>query len=804
MAAPDPSTLTSADDIFSGSHTLPQIRAIHKSLHVAIDDKATRLRTQVGNSYRELLGTADTIVQMRGDNERVQEVLGGMGSRCGRTVVDAKAAGLAGFVRGQNKDKIEEAARVRLLDACVQVIGRVLKGGGGLEENVKTGDRLILAAKVLVLSRLLTKSLGSELLDPRLRRDVEASKKSLKSLRQRLNRGVDRILSIVTEDHDREDVVKALCAYSLTNSSGAKDVLRYFLYVRSEALEAALDADSAARDKPNDGVVKSLKLYTRTLLDVQAIVPAKLSQSLLALKKGALLSDSGLKQLHGLRLDTYKRWCGDEILYFTPFIRHDDLDGAQAREGLRNWAEKGGKVLLEGLKVALSRMTEFKTVMELRNNVLELWIRDGGRARGFDPSEMQDDLREVINARMLAVLESKVKKLHLVGSEVKATLETWKDGTTDQNQDLWDEDGYDVALSKGAAPFMEEVVSRLYGRNDAVSKASNCYKSWFHVIDDVKEVVNSLKGQRWDNDYDEVEDEETIEARQQALSRDDPAMLQRKLDTSLDAAFEELEKQLHDQWAERSEKSNNGTVAIYFLRVLREIRRQLPERPATAAFGLAMVHSLQETVVVSVLRKSLDYFTNNGLRDRTVISRPLWEGEPALPNQPSPSLFEFLRGLSMSMGEAGIDLWSPAAVKVMKAHLGQKLASTWREALDEVDSEELDGVEDKENDDEDDEEGKDKDQTDEKDEDKEADSEQDDSKGDLTDKGLDAKHELYTQWLFDVLYLRECLGHNQEGMESLAKSIGDKAEADEAALERLNKSAEAYWQRTNLLFGLLA
>lgn len=96
-SVPDPATLTSCADIFSGNHTLPQIRSIHKSLHVQIEEKAARLRTQVGGSYRELLGTADTIVQMRGDNSRVQDLLGNMGARCGRTVVSSKAAAI-GYV----------------------------------------------------------------------------------------------------------------------------------------------------------------------------------------------------------------------------------------------------------------------------------------------------------------------------------------------------------------------------------------------------------------------------------------------------------------------------------------------------------------------------------------------------------------------------------------------------------------------------------------------------------------------------------------------------------------------------------
>jgi hypothetical protein len=657
-----------------------------------------------------------------------------------------------------------------------------------LEDNVKKGDRLVLAAKVLVLSRLLLKNVGEELSDNSLRPDIETAKKSLGSLRRRLLRNVDKVLDVATEDSDRENVVKALCAYSLATSSGAKDVLRHFLHVRGEAVALTLEVDEASRGRRTEDVMQSLRLYTRTLLDVQAVVPARLSQALAALKSQPLLADPALKQLHGLRLDIYERWCGEEIQYFTPFIRHEDLDGRLARDMLSRWAAKGGEILLGGLKATLDGMTEFKSIMELRTSVLQLWIRDGGRARGFDPSEMQDELREAINARMLAVLESKVKKLHLVGSEVRATLDTWRDGVTDKNGRLWDEEGYEAALSQGAAPFVEEVVTRLYGRNDAVSKASNCYKSWFQVIDDVREVVESLRAQRWDNDFDEIEDEETIEARQQALSRDDPRKLQAKLDTALDQSFEELQGQLQRLWEARADDdASSGAVAMYFLRVLRDIRRQLPERPATASFGLGMVPSLHSKVAISVSKVPLQDFADVGLGERSVPGRPLWEGEPALPSQPSPGVFEFLRDLCAAMGDAGVDLWSPAAVGVMKKHLDERLAGAWRDALAQVDSEAKDGG------------GKEDDQQD-------GEGETEKKKDDDDDEDpAGKKRDLHIQWYFDIRYIAACLGSDREGVKKVAEEVWEKTDLlDKDSQTRIAKAAEAFWQRTNLLFGLLA
>ncbi|CAM1502976.1 Fc.00g077520.m01.CDS01 [Cosmosporella sp. VM-42] len=820
MANVDASTFTSSSEIFAANHTLPQIRSIHKALHVQIEEKSTRLRTQVGSSYRELLGTADTIVQMRGDNNAVQELLGKMGGQCGRAVIGAKASGLARFVSTETKSDTAVAARLRLLDACLLVVGRILKGGGGLDEGLKKGDRLVLATKVLVLSRLLSKNMAAP---------------KLGNLRRRLLRSVEKMLEKAGEESEREDVLKALCAYSLATSSGARDVLRHFLHVRGEALALAFEVEESGRKRSTEDVVRGLKLYTRTLLDVQALVPGKLSHALAGLKGHPLLADRTLKQLEGLRLDVYERWCGEEIQYFTPFIRHDDLDGRQAREMLMGWSDKVTRVLLDGLKQTLEQMSEFKAIMDLRTNVLQLWIRDGGKARGIDPSEMQDELRDAINARILAVLDIKVSKLRLVGSEVSATLGRWKDGITDDQLELWSDEGYDEALSKGAAPFVQEVVSRLYGRNDAVSKAAHCYRSWYHVINDVKEVVESLRKQRWDNDYDEIEDEETIEARQQLLSKDDPQVLQERLDATLDKSFKELEEQMQKMWDERSSAANNGRIAMYFIRVLRDIRYQLPERPAIKTFGLAMVPSLHRTIAISTTTGWLRHFSQTELTHRRVAGRPLWEGEPPLPNQPSPEVFQFLSNLSLSMTYVGVDLWTEAAVKALKQRLSKVLCEMWLEALADVITEGKTEPSDdtkekmlKEADDGNDinaiidpaydvgpEEEEEEEEKEIKDEEKDG-LDHDATAADVKAKPAIQIHlspvqmtDLFTQWLFDISFLRCCIGSPTEGtrdeFKSLEEMVYERTKLDSAsARQRIIKSSNDFWNRTNLLFGLLA
>jgi len=849
--APDVSTLTSSEQVFT-AHTLPQIRAIHKAIHVSIDEKSARLRTQVGNSYRELLGTADTIVSMRAEMRDAQDILGDMGAMCGRAIIGGKVKSVGRFQAG--KDQASEmgvVARCRLLEACGLTVNRLMKKSSasstaesmrhGAAVGAKTrGGRLVLAAKVLVLGRLLVSSFGN-VQDSAMRVDVresiESAKKTLASLRRRLLKSIDRLLERVGSPSNRSEILNAMCAYSLASSSGAKDVMFHFLNVRAKVLAFEFSLDEHDPQRSSENVLKGLDLYTVTLLDVQALIPNKLSEALAQLKQNPLLSDESLKTLETLRLDIYDRWCGEDIHHFTPFIQHNDLERSQAREMLHAWAGKGGETLLSGTKETLEHTSEFKGIIDLRTRVLQHWIKNGGKAKGFDPSIILSGLRKVINSRLLALVDAKVSKLHLVGSEVSATLESWKTGQTDRHSGLWSSDVLGVDASDSASHMTQAVISRLHGRNEAVSRAVTSYQSWFQLIHDVGELVEQLKKQRWDNDVDEIEDEEVIEERQKMLSKDDPEQLRAQLDKSLTQGFHALDEHLSAQWhAQRGDKENNGFVAMYLLRILRDIRASLPKLDALRDFGVTDVPELHDRLAGCVVSSSIETFSVTTLPRRKVIGRALWEGDPvALPVNPSPGIFNLLRGLMKSMADAGLDLWTPAAVGELKSTFSKQLVEVWRAELesspppsasaDQKTGESADVERAVTKNDEGQSEGDNVASEDPTDgetvaknmEAEEASPSKNESKGDVSGSPTSnventLSTELLTQWAYDIRYLEQCLhyvGSNAgngsgEELAKLAEEVAVLAGLGQEEQDKLGKASQEYWKRSSLLFGLLA
>jgi hypothetical protein len=773
----------------------------------------------VGGSYRQLLGTAEMILQMRDDIGHVEDKLGRVGKGCGRGVIGGMAGGLS-KLQGQMKEgkrgeEMGRAAKMKVLEMSGIVVGRLLRMGVNKDTEASKegkGRNLVIAAKVLVLRRLLAKSLG-DAVSGASRKEQDLIEELKRKLERKLGRAIERTLERIDGDEGREDLIQALCAYSLATSSGAKDVLMHFLRVRYQAMALTFEGESNS-ERAAPGVLRALELYAKTLLDVQALVPRRLAEALAGLKSKPLLKDETIRSLEGLSLDVCERWLGDQILFFTPYVRHDDLAGPQAVEILKSWAKDASGVLLKGFKNILERVHDFKIVVDLRTKTLDVWIKDGAKVKGFDPSIILDELRGVTNDRMVRLLESRVSKLHLVGTEIEATLGAWRQGFTDRNSNLWDEDVLAMEISNGAGLFKQGILSRIHGRNDAVSRAVRCYQTWRHLVDEISNVLDQLKKQRWDDDLEDIEDDLSIESRNNLLSKEDPQMLQDHLDKSLEDAFSSLHEKLSMLLDAHTDSDQTGKISVYFLRILREIRIELPENASLQNFGLALVPRLHERLALVVSSEAVESFKES-FKKKKLSGRALWEGEPELPVQPTPWTFRLLRDLSTAMSELGSDLWTPAAVRVLKRHLRSEMGDHWQATLkasEKSDSSDTNGSKinattrngnsshEKPN----------------------RDSSIGNVNGDQHESQNKNWHEdiepvepielenrrgILIQSLFDVIVLQASLEtkplHGDE-LQAAGKVIESQIELEPSSKKRLDQSAKEFWKRVNLLFGLLA
>jgi conserved oligomeric Golgi complex subunit 1 len=402
----------------------------------------------------------------------------------------------------------------------------------------------------------------------------------------------------------------------------------------------------------------------------------------------------------------------------------------------------------------------------------------------------------VTNDRMVQLLESRVSKLHLVATEIEATLGSWTKGITDKHENLWDDIMLETEISNGASLFKQGVLARTYGRNDAVSKTFRGYQTWRHLVDEIIVVLDQLKKQRWDDDLEEIEDDLSLESRNALLSTEDPQMLQDRLNESLSKAYRALHEKMASLITAYGDSEHIGQISVYLLRIIRDIRSELPKNLSSQSFGLSLVPALHERLAITVSGAPLKAFGGKFARKR-IAGRALWEGDPELPVQPSPSTFKFLHSLLLVMAKAGGDLWSPTAVRVLKRHLRAQLGQRWTAALKAQEEKRSARV-----------------------------------NGNATNGDIGAEHEdnlkitehkdkpevielentkdMLKQTLFDVLVLQSALdfaelaSESEDGLKALEETLYSKVDLDPGSRKRLQQVAKEYWKRTNLLFGLLS
>ncbi|KAI5850313.1 hypothetical protein DFP73DRAFT_629301 [Morchella snyderi] len=852
-APPDASQLTKWEDAFQ--HPVPTVRALERQLQTELAANKEKLRGLVGESYRDLLRTAERIVEMDRDAQKVEGCLAETSRACSSRLLERKARNLRMFeerVGAEDREKYVFAAQLAVLGSCPSVVSRLL-------QRDEAGENCLLATKVFVVLRLLLKSLLQKGPSVPL---LESLKHQRTTLTAHLTTHIDHLLTTATPH-----LTTVLTSYSLLKTSSPSDVLRHFLYIRSSAISTL----TAEHTPP--ATLSAMALYNQTLAHADSHFPKRLSDALILLKSRPLLADPALA--HGvpeLALDTHARWLPDEITGFVPWVRHDDLERARVADLARAWAERELLLMNEGVEGTLAAMDDLAAVVALRAQVLALWAA-GERARrpfsGGDEQEgrQMERLRELVGARIAGLVRAKTERLAEVGAKIKEELEGV--GTLEDSTSLWDPVLLTIPLTAGGALFKENVQSRVHGKNSAIKSFRAAYDAFLSDIAATTATLHSLRNPSCPTGTtngtgtttttaDDADDDFDAEEQRAQEALEDSLIAETELRSALDSAYRALEATL-DRLVNATTPSSptpspsptpsstpstpttttttttttTNTAAtrrtIFLLRTIRQLRQHPTPLLPLPWLCTAQLLRLHGGVAALVARGPLDTVAAL-LRQRrwsgVLASRALWEGSPPLPVQPSPLVFKFLLELVRGMHEAGDDVWTPAAVRGVKVLACQELWGTlegvvvgrevaevveggkgrgrWRGEEKETEGREGGGEGGEKEKEEDEEEG-----AEEKDEQEEEEEEEAAADEDARVIGKDWA----VQLLFDALYLDEALqrkGANarNSGISSLAgkieATVGIRLGFDEELRRRLEGCAREYWKRTCLLFGLLA
>ena len=625
---------------------------------------------------------------------------------------------------------------------------------------------------------------------------VDALRSRLARLRQKLLASINRRLA--SSNMGTDNLVDAMCAYSLATSSSCADILRHFHHVRLDALATVLKRSEV---QISDALY-SLELWTRTMRDTQSIFPRQLAGALTTLKARPILRDAATRSIPEFDLDVHEDWIGDDIRNFIPYVRHDDLTVASAAQMLSSWAPLALKAMLDGITNFLATVDDPEVVIALRHDSLQSWFTNHTYAMGIAKGEVLDALRNVFRKRLLELVKSRCQAIHDVKSFIEETLSHWdSDANEKTNTPLWSEEIACMDISHGVEPFTKALTVSVYGRMDRLLATHSRYQRWVEHIEGLRQAISSLRTVRWDDDDldSDDDDEGSWNMRQKVLSEEDPEILSTHLNKSLDQGLFSLQDSIADITKRVEGSTDSGSKAAYLIRVVREMKQQLPTGVQSTELDFPYTITLCRTIASPISETVLQGHwpaISKAVSRSELPGRALWEGSPELPTLPSPWTFKVLRTTELELGKAGFDLWTCKAIDEFKILLRTGLADLVSKAIPRPST------------------------NDESAEDASPDR-ADDSKENIkpspdkpppalgTARPWSLEHEPTIQTLFDLEYLDAATSSTHDTTQKgdrfieCRDALKERLALSQALDERMQNGAVRYWKRTKLLFALL-
>ncbi|KAI4253118.1 MAG: hypothetical protein LQ352_003882 [Teloschistes flavicans] len=810
--APDPKTFGSWEDAFQ--YPIATVRGMERQLRNDLDSNREKLRLLVGDSYRDLLGTADTIVEMDEQMQKVERYLGDMGVRCNSRLLDRKAANIKAWDnarKSKDRERYAFASQLAVLRSCPEVISRLSKSGGSV----------LLAAKVLVISRLLHKKLSDRTNPPPY---LEILRDRLATLRRKLLARIDRRFH--TLESSESTLLEAMCAFSLATNSSPSDVLRHFHHVRQNAIT------EFGHRKDDESIFNSLRLIVQTLRDSQAIFPDRLARALEEVKNIPLLHALDPQSQQDLNLDVHQRWLGEDITNFVPYIRHDDLQKLEAIQAVKKWAKQAFSSFFRDLGTKLETLEDPSTLVHLRQEMLELWFSNQRHSSGVESFDILEGIRDSFINRLRKSVHQQTAQLSDVALIIDQLLTGWQVGLSDVCPPMWD-DATSIMNTPSSGKALQEALSiRAYGKTEPVRAVSAAYDTWLGGIKALEDVIAELREKKWADELDNMDedDDDILENKQALLSEDDPRLLQEALEKDLEENFVKIQgaMQRHAATSQVDDQDlpKASHQAVFLLRIWRHINDHLPPTYPSHNLGAQdFVPTLQQRISSHIIRSPLsrcDRYIIKTLQQTTMQVRSLWEGDPALPVLPSPYVFRFISDVVRAMAMMGVDVWTPSAKGLLKRRLREILAPILAKmpearelanghAADGGDGSNKVGVADNPSEADGNEAGKNPGET----QGEEGAEDQQKVNGKTAPPGPseEVARDMKIQRLFDIMYLQCALRLDlpsdpaeedvRDGLVRLCLYVVGSLNLEREPRERLRRDAEAYWKRTELLFGLL-
>jgi hypothetical protein len=568
------------------------------------------------------------------------------------------------MAHGIDRDRLTFASQLAFLRACPEVISRLLKKGGNV----------LLPAKVLVISRLLHKKLSKH---TQAAQFIGVLRDRLAFLRRSLLTRIDQLLG--NPHLSKDGVLDAMCAFSLATSSSAADVLRHFHHVRGEVITARRPV---AGEMKLD-ILEALQCWAQTLSDTRTMFPKQLASLLSKLRTTPILEDPAIYSIDELDCETHVRWVGDEIKRFTPYIIHDNLQAQAVSSNLAAWTSNTFQAFISKLDNSLTLLDDFPALERVRDDCISLLLSNRNYITGIHREEIFNLLRDAFLQGFIRLVNLRCNRLAQITTKIVNVFSPNEPSTPKQIESFWKRSLDEMLASSELNGLTRSLNDNLHAHSSELRSTMLSYREWVNSITEIVASIKRLRESKWlEEIYDYDDDEETMDSIRSALNEHDPSAIQNEMRQFLRRSFETLQSKISLSMKDSMGEVDSEQKAAFLLRILRQIQQEMPKTDTSFNLDTDLLLDIHSCISKFVLRSTLDlnYTTiTKTITSRSSEIRALWDGNPELPIFPSVWMMKLLKSLHLSMAALGNDLWSPAAVKMVRSMLRASLANIVRD-----------------------------------------------------------------------------------------------------------------------------
>ena len=583
--------------------------------------------SSIRSNYRGLLETADQIVKLDAQTNTAETQISELGRRC-------RPLKTGDIVDAQNRPRASVIAQLSFLQRCLFVITPQLQHSA-----------ILVCAKVLVLSRLLCRSISTTNADFR---PLNTFQERTTFLRRRMLLQIDR--KFTKSDITQADLVEIICAFCLITNSSSEDALEHFQHLRLQALRRGISSED---NRAKTGA-RVLRYFIKSIRLSRTFLGYRVPDALRLLQAKPLLRDQDLQTSAKLEQTDLVSLIPPEIQTYVPFVKRAESSG----DVVQAWSKTAFVVVIEGLKHSLGTITDVTTLFDLRTEWFSIWL----------PVYFSSDVlpgafrsvQEIFNERIVAVGEQQVKSLGNITESMLRTL-----ATKSPAKSLWASEFVLRHPKDDARGFIRELQSRRLGLSNTQRSVVQKLDHWVKCVKKLETQIANSRNIRWRDRLEEPEgeQEDTANSVMHSLTTKDPERYSQAIQRHLDEARTACEMNLAQALA-RDGQDQEVCYYILLHRVLRESARSLA--PAFADRAMANSQRIAIDLQHKLAMETAERLAEQ-MEGQSLSNHDLDKDASAPTNLPSPRTTKCLKRLCAIMEDiGGVDVWSLTAVNAVK------------------------------------------------------------------------------------------------------------------------------------------